>query len=463
MKQYDITIIGGGPSGIALAMMLQKTGKSILLLEKERVIGGCWRVEWQDDKYYTEHSPHIITSEYRKFFALCKVLGIKNEFKKTYKYHNALFSIYVSNNVVGNFYFSDIIRLIVGLIISRFIENKQTVAEFSEHLSDKAQKALYMIAVTAASTPDRVMMQDLFDDMQNIPPNIQQLKNPELWIKSAEAYFNDVTNVDLVLNAPVDSIRQNVDKTSFMINDTIETHKCILALPPVAIANILENSSKSIRDNWLPFDKFKQWAYGSYYASIGFQLHFDKCVKYSDEWCWSCKGEWNIIILPMSKYLDNFSKDSTIKTVWSCTLIDQNNYSSYLKKKIHQCSIEEITNEVLRQIRVPKPKKVTFYDGLYKDKGYYMSKDTGFIRQKYGTIPYQGDLSNIHIVSTVNKKGIITMEKAIESCYEYIAKFYPGYEKILGNANDLRLIGFFIVICIAILLYYKYSKFRQIF
>lgn len=460
MKPYDITIVGGGPSGIALAMMLHKIGKSILLIEKERTLGGCWRVEWQDSKYYTEHSPHIITSKYHKFFAMCKVLGVENTFEKTYKYHNALLSVHLSKNVVGNMEFNDVIKLISGLIMSRFIENTQTVKDFSDHLSEKAKKALYMIAVTAASTPDRVMMQDLFDEMQNSPPNIQQLKNPELWIQKAEAYFNEIPNVDLVLNANIHSIKQNVgeDATTFILNDSIETHKCILALPPIAICNILKNSEQQIQDNWLPYEEFKKWAYGSYYASIGFQLHFDEEVKYGDEWCWSCKGEWNIIILPMSKYLDTFSKDKTIKTVWSCTLIDQNNHSSYLKKKIHECSIDEIEQEVIRQLKIPKPKKVTFYDGLHKHNGYYMSKDTGFVRQKYGTIPYEGNLSNIHIVSTVNKKGIITMENAIQSCYDFVKQHYTGYEKILDSSNHWILTQILTFICVTVFLYYKYKQ-----
>lgn len=434
MKHYDFTIIGGGPSGIALAMMLQQTGKSILLIEKEKTLGGCWRIEWEDGKYYTEHSPHIITSSYNRFFKLCKLLDVKNTFEKTYSYHNALLSIYLSNNVRGNLTFSDVIKIISGLIISRFIENTQTVKEFSEHLSERAKKALYIIAVTAATTPDKLMMQDLFDEMQHAPPNIQQLKNPELWIKKAQSFFNAIPNVDLVLNSTVHDIKQYANG-EFILNDSIVTKKCILALPPIAICNILKNSTPQIQNNWLPYDQFKQWAYGSYYASIGFQLHFDIDVSYSNDWCWSCIGEWNIIILPMSKYLDTYSKDKSIKTVWSCTLIDQENYSSHLKKKVKECSIKEIEQEVIRQLNIPEPKRITFYDGLHKEKDYYMSKDTGFVRQKFGTMRYEGKLENIHIVSTVNRKGIINMESALQSCHDFVKIHHTGYEKILDTSS----------------------------
>ena len=460
MKQYDIAIIGGGPSGVALAMMLQKTGKSILLVERERTLGGCWRVEWQDSKYYTEHSPHIMTSNYKRFFKMCKVLGVKNTFKNTYKYRNALLSVYLSKNVVGNFTFSDVIKIVSGLIISRFIENNQTVQEFSDHLSEKAKKALYIITVTAASTPDRVLIQDLFDEMQRPPPNIQQLKNPELWIQKAEIYLKESANVELMLNAAIDSIRVS-GEDRYILNNYIEVRECILALPPIAISGILKNSDASLQNNWLPYDKFKQWAYGSYYASIGFQLHFEEEVPYRDEWCWSCTGEWNVIILPMSKYLDTYSKDKTIKTVWSCTLIDQNNYSAHLKKKIRDCTIKEIGKEVVRQLGVPKPKMITFYDGLYKDDATssYMSKDTGFVRQKYGTIPHQGKMKNMYIVSTVNQKGIINMESALQSCYEFVKKHHRGYEKMLETSGEWKtLLYSLIVLCVIVLVYrYRYK------
>lgn len=451
MKHYDITIVGGGPSGIALALMLENTGKRILLVERENTLGGCWRVEWQNEKYYTEHSPHIMTSNYKRFMQLCKYLNVKNEFKNTYKYKSSFRSVYLDKNVIGNLKFSDIIKIVSGLIMSRFIENKQTVDEFCDHISDTGKKVMYILSVAAASTPDKVMMQDMFDIMTEYPPSIIQMSEPELWLNAAKKYFDNSDNIDLSLNTEIKSI--NYMKNGYTINDVIHTDEVILALPPIALKNILEKSSADIQNNWLPYPDFKLWADESSYNSIGFQLHFDQNVEYKDEWCWSCIGDWNIIILPMSKYLKTFTKDPSVKTVWSCTIIDQNKFSSRLKKKVHQCTLVEIEEEIKHQLNIPINIRVTFYDGLEKSKEQYESKDTGFVRQKYGVLPYTGKLKNIHIVSTVNQKGIITMEKALESAYEFIKLNYNGHHRILDDKNNNILYSVIILILLTIVLY----------
>ena len=450
---YDITIVGGGPSGIALALMLEKTHKKILLIERESILGGCWRIEWDSGKYYTEHSPHIMTTKYKKFMKLCKHLKVKNDFVKTYKYKNSFRSVYLDKNVIGNLTFNDIMKITSGLIMSRFIENKQTIQEFSEHISESGKKALYILSVAAASTPDKVMMQDIFDLMMEYPPDIVQMREPELWLKAASRYFESSKNIDVIYNTNVNSIHVTDDK-SFTLDGRIHTKELILALPPIALKNILAKSSNDVQNNWLPYPKLNEWALESSYNSIGFQLHFEKYVEYKDEWCWSCIGDWNIIILPMSKYLKTFSKDPSVKTVWSCTIIDQSNFSSRLKKKVHECTLVEIEEEIKHQLNIPLNTRVTFYDGLKKNGDKYESKDTGFVRQRYGVLPYTGKMSNIHIVSTVNQKGIITMEKAIESAYEFVKIKYPGYHRILEN-KSVPLYVQIILVVIVILIIYK--------
>ena len=433
MDDYDIVIIGAGPAGIAIALMLEKTGKKILVVEREKKMGGCWRVEWQDGQYFTEHSPKISTDKNVKFRALCSHLKVKNTYANTYSQANSLNTTYKAT--LASLTYTDILKLFSGMIISRFIENKQTVDEFSEHLSDQGKKALYVLSVALASTPDRVMMQDIYNEGFKLPPNIIQLKEPELWINAAHKHFMNSKNITLKLGLEVNNISKN-ERGTFIINNTFEADKIILALPPNGLRQLISGCTDDIKSNWMPYDKFKQWSIQSEYHSIGFQLHFIEDIEYKSEWCWSCNGEWNIIILPMSKYLIEYSRDEDIKTVWSCTLIDQTNFSSRLKKTISECSLQEIEDEVLWQLKLSAvPKKITFYDGLKHINGKYQSKDSGFIRNKHGVMPHTGKISNIHIVSTVNQSGVITIESALESSCKFVKEHYPGCEKILCDSS----------------------------
>ena len=92
---YDYAIFGMGPSGINLTLELTTLfpNKKIICIEKENIIGGCWRVEW-DNNLYTEHAPKVVIVD-----------NISNNFYAFLKKHN----FDVNNeliNLYGNFFSS---------------------------------------------------------------------------------------------------------------------------------------------------------------------------------------------------------------------------------------------------------------------------------------------------------------------------------------------------------------------
>ena len=67
---YDYVIVGGGPTGITLALMLANTKYTTLLIESENTLGGNWKIDWTDNKYLTEHSPKVLLTNNDYFFQL---------------------------------------------------------------------------------------------------------------------------------------------------------------------------------------------------------------------------------------------------------------------------------------------------------------------------------------------------------------------------------------------------------
>jgi len=80
-KYYDVVIVGGGPSSLALAQCCSSLNKKVIIIEKENTIGGCHRVRRVPFEYnkkienlFTEHGPRIYVSGSKVFKSLLKDL-----------------------------------------------------------------------------------------------------------------------------------------------------------------------------------------------------------------------------------------------------------------------------------------------------------------------------------------------------------------------------------------------------
>lgn len=65
----------------------------------------------------------------------------------------------------------------------------------------------------------------------------------------------------------------------------------------------------------------------SIYGGIGFQLHYKRQQHFHKAWCASCKSDWNIIVVNVSKYLDkkfynNRQDCAEIQYIYSCVIVD---------------------------------------------------------------------------------------------------------------------------------------------
>jgi all-trans-retinol 13,14-reductase len=60
MSDYDVIVVGGGISGLLSALTLGKHGKSVLVLEKDGVVGGNCN-SYYVDKFQVDTGPHAIT------------------------------------------------------------------------------------------------------------------------------------------------------------------------------------------------------------------------------------------------------------------------------------------------------------------------------------------------------------------------------------------------------------------
>src|SRR3990170_8326397 len=60
MVDYDVIVVGGGISGLLSALTLGRHGRSVLILEKENIVGGNCN-SYQVDGFWVDTGPHAIT------------------------------------------------------------------------------------------------------------------------------------------------------------------------------------------------------------------------------------------------------------------------------------------------------------------------------------------------------------------------------------------------------------------
>jgi hypothetical protein len=77
MGDYDYIIVGGGPTGLALAQLLSlSSANRILLVEKRDYLGGCHGVTRTNDGMMTEHGPRIYIDNFLMFTQLLHDMGL---------------------------------------------------------------------------------------------------------------------------------------------------------------------------------------------------------------------------------------------------------------------------------------------------------------------------------------------------------------------------------------------------
>jgi protoporphyrinogen oxidase len=94
MEKYDTAIIGGGISGLFIAYKLSQSGKKVIVIEKEKNLGGMLRSVKVND-FYIEEFYHHIFSENKLTINLIEELGLKDKLKwdeaSTSFYYNGKF------------------------------------------------------------------------------------------------------------------------------------------------------------------------------------------------------------------------------------------------------------------------------------------------------------------------------------------------------------------------------------
>ena len=456
---YDYIIIGAGPTGLTLSLLLSTYNKKVALIEKEAFIGGCHGVR-RVDGLFAEHGPRIYIDNYFNFKSILQ--DIDTSFNQLYTPYKFGLNDFI-NSGLKNLSFIEILKL--AYLFFTLNDNYKNIS-----LLDQVQQ--YNFSNNAIDYLDRIcrltdgggienftLYSFLQITNQNLPYKIYQPKKPndkglfKIWqdklIKNGVAIFLSTDVNQIYIN------NDNIVNITLSNNTILTGQQYILAMPPYSINQFIK------KFNSLPNvfgDNFDQWSnLTNYITYIPIVFHWNTKLKLEKKWGFP-ETEWGIGHIILSDYM-NF-EDSRSQTVIS-TLITKQNVSKILNKTPDQINDKQIIiDEVFRQLKtifneLPKYDHGLMADNYYDDKK-WKSINTAFMTTKYGYINNQSNiitnLYNCGVHNGLSNYSFTSMESSVVNAIELFNQLIPESKKVIKNIMTLKEYMLIIIIIIYIII-----------
>lgn len=470
---YDYVIVGTGPTGLTLAWYLAKLNKKILLVEKENSIGGCHRVR-RVNNLFTEHGPRIYLNNYLNTITWLTDMNL-NFYDIFTRFYFSLTSI--GGESLSHFTILELLKMTVSYIKFMFNSSpmkKITMLEYSNqnNFSDDAKDYIDRLCrMTDGAGIDRYTLYEFFELLnQNTLYNIYQPKLPNDVGLFRHIYQKliETKNVKIKLNTDVIKINhKNSEIKSLTISGNnrlgeVEAKKFILAIPPLALLTILKNSRMENIFSPILMDKLgyniNEWVEETKYINyIPITFHWSKKLNLKKVFGFP-KTEWGVVFTVLSDYM-NFDNPLS-ETVISTAITMPNKYSSVTNKTANESSVEELKEEVLRQLRVsfpnlPLPTVAILSPGVYFDnhKNQWKTVDSSFVFTKEGYLN-KIQYKNLYNIGTHNGRShyaFTSMESAVTNAFYLLNKLEQNNIVIKEPFTLNKLILIFLVTIIIII------------
>lgn len=484
---YDYLIVGAGPAGLALAQYLRRSGRSILIMDSMEAIGGCHRVVRvpyeKKHMLFTEHGPRIYVSNYKNFQFLLKDMG--HDFHSLftpYRYsiqgemlkRMTTLSVREWANLMGAF---------LLFLTDENYGKKSTINQFGKkhHFSPHTMDLLDRVArMTDGAGSDRYTMNMLFQLLNQsffYPIYQPRLPNDVGLFAVWEKFLREQQNIDILLEHDVIHLSYNkeintiqsiwaVDKKN---HNTIEikAHEVILAVPPHAMARILNTCHEKVKNSFMPYPKMEKFVQNTNYNSyISITFHWNTKQQNLHSTHGFPTGEWGILFIVLSDYMNMTQEYS--KTLISCCVSYLDRPSHHTGKTANQSTADEVIEEVFRQLKtvmplLPKPDVALIspqnsYN--YKQQAWTQHDVSYFSSPKENPMKNWGTVKNLYNVGVQNGHNMIaltTLEAAVSNALALAYQLDPSiqsvfpYQKFWTLRDIVKIVAFLLLLFIIII------------
>lgn len=487
---YDLVIVGGGPSGLSLAQMCCKIKDlKILIIEREDDIGGCHRVrrkyiEELGENMFTQHSPVVYGQTYLTFQKLLKDMNL-NFYDLFVKYNFNIIEI-GGETIFSVLSFREISSFVLPFLFLTFNPEYGNNIVLYDFIKNFKKDSIEIIDRTCILTDGgdstkftlnqflQLFNQQFFYSLYQpkLPNDIGLFKQWKEYLINNGVDFLLNTNIENVniKNDLIESVNINNNKVPYL--GKVYAKKFVFAIPPKSLYEIVKNNNIKF-----PIDLHKYANDTAYYDYVSFTFHWDKTLDLKKVYGFP-KNDWGITFIKLSDYMTFEEKNS--KTVLSLALTRSENISKHIGKTAHECTFDEIVNEVYLELKeiygvnFEYPKIAILSPGVKHVNGKWVSYDTAFISSAMHTnLPFKNDfINNMYNVGTHNGKSLYkftSLESAVSNSVYLSKVMYPELndpkyitiEKTFSLSQVILFLFLFILLIIILFIYYGTQSNRK--
>ena len=435
MHSYDTIIVGAGPSGLALAQGCATYGQRVLVIDKERTIGGCHRVRRVDGTLFTEHGPRVYNTNYRTFARFLRNAGI--DFDALFVRADGVLPIRAWCKQIS---IRDLACLAWTIVwTSTWSSGYGTDMSMRDYMrqhgfSERSQDVIDRICrSTDGGGADRYTCFEFFDLVhQHALYHVLEPRQPtdiELFVRWKSA-LEATGRVEFALGAEV----KHIGERSVQCSDgrTASADRIVLAVPPESMVALLRKSA--VANAFGPIDALNAWAQRtSYQDYVSFTVHFEGSVEFEAQ---RADSPWGVVFVRLNKYMRSVDIGAPATIVLSCIITRLDVASPHTGLTANQTlDPQALLTEAVRQLGLPKqPSRVLLSPGAFwntqehpnhwddVDTAFMLVPKATFLPQHGPTVPW---LWNVGCHNGYQRYHFTSLEAAVSNAAELLHKWFP--------------------------------------
>ena len=441
---YDYIIVGGGPTGLALAQLL--SFKRVLLLEKRDYLGGCHGVTRVHDGMMTEHGPRIYIDNFLMFTQLLNDMGAEFD------------DLFVKYNFSTASMMLEALRVLTAREIAALVWSFMTLNDSFKEITLLEYLSSHDFSKASIDILDRIgRLTDggsadtytLFSFLQILNQNflygIYQPRVPNdvglfrIWedalVKRGVVIMKNAAVEEFILDAAavkgvaVRDARMNANDKPVRC----DCNKIILACPPQEVQRILNEHPELGAAFGPDFDRFQHHAQYLPYISVIF--HWRTKLNVPKVWGYP-RTSWGVGNIVLSDYMD--FNDPRSRTVISAVVTMPDAPSDNVDLKVAANEIGDkrgVMNEVFRQLKqvypdLPDPDYQFLTQSAYAaDQRRWVPFNHAFMTTTHGYVPNRSELFvnlyNCGVQNGNSSYSFTSMESSVANAVHLATELQP--------------------------------------